>query len=84
MIETFHIVPARWLAGRRADGLGMGSAPAARAGGGCGRGERVPPGPGDVVRITVYQNPDLTLETRVTEAGVVQLPAAGQRAPRRQ
>ena len=28
-------------------------------------------GAGDVVRITVYQNPDLTLETRITEAGMV-------------
>ena len=27
-------------------------------------------GSGDVVRINVYQNPDLTLETRVTEAGI--------------
>jgi polysaccharide export outer membrane protein len=34
-------------------------------------------GSGDVVRITVYQNPDLTLETRVTEAGVVSYPLLG-------
>ena len=34
-------------------------------------------GAGDVVRITVYQNPDLTLETRVTEAGVVSYPLLG-------
>ena len=37
-------------------------------------------GSGDVIRINVYQNPDLTLETRVTEAGVVSYPllAAGR------
>ena len=34
-------------------------------------------GPGDVVRITVYQNPDLTLETRIGEAGVVSYPLLG-------
>ena len=32
---------------------------------------------GDVVRISVYQNPDLALETRVTEAGVVSYPLLG-------
>jgi len=34
-------------------------------------------GAGDVVRIVVYQNPDLTLETRVSEAGVVSFPLLG-------
>jgi len=34
-------------------------------------------GAGDVVRITVYQNPDLTLETRITESGVVSYPLLG-------
>lgn len=34
-------------------------------------------GAGDVVRILVYQNPDLTLETRVTEAGVISYPLLG-------
>ncbi len=34
-------------------------------------------GAGDVVRISVYQNPDLALETRVTEAGVVSYPLLG-------
>ena len=34
-------------------------------------------GAGDVLRISVYQNPDLTLETRVTEAGVVSFPLLG-------
>ena len=34
-------------------------------------------GSGDVVRVNVYQNPDLTLETRVTEAGIVSFPLLG-------
>ena len=34
-------------------------------------------GSGDVVRVNVYQNPDLTLETRVTEAGLVSYPLLG-------
>ncbi len=34
-------------------------------------------GSGDVVRVNVYQNPDLTLETRVTEAGIVSYPLLG-------
>jgi polysaccharide export outer membrane protein len=34
-------------------------------------------GAGDVVRISVYQNPDLSLETRVSEAGVINFPLLG-------
>jgi polysaccharide export outer membrane protein len=34
-------------------------------------------GAGDVVRISVYQNPDLSLETRIGEAGVVSYPLLG-------
>lgn len=34
-------------------------------------------GAGDVVRVVVYQNPDLTLETRVSETGVVSYPLLG-------
>jgi len=34
-------------------------------------------GSGDVVRINVYQNPDLTLETRLTENGIVSYPLLG-------
>jgi polysaccharide export outer membrane protein len=34
-------------------------------------------GSGDVVRISVFQNPDLTLETRITEAGLVSYPLLG-------
>lgn len=34
-------------------------------------------GAGDVVRISVYQNPDLTLETRITESGAISYPLLG-------
>ncbi len=34
-------------------------------------------GSGDVVRINVYQNPDLAIETRVTETGLVSYPLLG-------
>ena len=34
-------------------------------------------GAGDVIRIVVYQNPDLTLESRLTEAGIVSYPLLG-------
>ena len=34
-------------------------------------------GTGDVLRVTVFQNPDLTLETRVSEAGVISYPLLG-------
>src|SRR5512145_2825981 len=34
-------------------------------------------GPGDSIRIQVYQNPDLTLETRLTENGVITFPLVG-------
>lgn len=35
-------------------------------------------GPGDVVRITVYQSPDLSLEARVSETGAISYPLLGQ------
>jgi polysaccharide export outer membrane protein len=34
-------------------------------------------GGGDVIRISVFQNPDLTLESRVSEAGVISYPLLG-------
>jgi polysaccharide export outer membrane protein len=34
-------------------------------------------GAGDVIRISVFQNPDLTLETRVSESGVISFPLLG-------
>lgn len=34
-------------------------------------------GPGDIIRIQVFQNPDLTLETRVAESGAITYPLIG-------
>ena len=34
-------------------------------------------GPGDVLKVTVYQNADLTLETRVSETGAISYPLLG-------
>ena len=34
-------------------------------------------GVGDVVRITVYQNPDLTVEARISENGQINFPLIG-------
>lgn len=34
-------------------------------------------GAGDTIRISVYQNPDLTLETRVSDAGTISYPLLG-------
>jgi polysaccharide biosynthesis/export protein len=34
-------------------------------------------GPGDAVKITVYQNPDMTTETRISEVGSVTFPLIG-------
>ena len=38
----------------------------------------VPLGAGDVLRVSVYGNPDLSLETRVSEAGGITFPLLGQ------
>ena len=35
-------------------------------------------GPGDVLKINVYSNPDLSLEARVSEAGLISYPLIGQ------
>lgn len=42
------------------------------------RGAENPLGTGDMLRITVYGNPDLTTETRVTAAGTVSFPLVGE------
>ncbi len=35
-------------------------------------------GPGDTIHITVYQSPDLSIDARVTEAGVISYPLLGR------
>lgn len=32
---------------------------------------------GDAIRVSVFQNPDLTLETRVSESGAITFPLVG-------
>ncbi len=51
--------------------LGMGVAGAASA-------AETPLGAGDVVKLSVYGNPDLALETRISEAGTITFPLIGQ------
>lgn len=51
--------------------LGMGMAGAASA-------AETPLGAGDVVKLSVYGNPDLALETRISEAGTITFPLVGQ------
>ena len=38
----------------------------------------VPLGPGDMLKISVYGNPDLALETRVSESGTITFPLIGE------
>ena len=54
---------------------GPSTAPTPRAGDAVQSDYRL--GSGDVVRISVYQNPDLTLETRIAESGVISYPLLG-------
>ncbi|AMO25409.1 polysaccharide export protein EpsE [Ramlibacter tataouinensis] len=35
-------------------------------------------GPGDSIRVQVFQNPDLTLESRVSESGIINYPLVGR------
>ena len=35
-------------------------------------------GEGDAIRITVFQNPDLTTETRISERGTITFPLIGE------
>jgi polysaccharide export outer membrane protein len=35
-------------------------------------------GPGDVIKVSVFQNPDLTIEVRVSETGTIGFPLIGQ------
>ena len=58
-------------------GCGTGTAQAQSGVPGAGAAAEYRLGSGDVIRVNVYQNPDLTLETRVTEAGLVSYPLLG-------
>ncbi len=58
-------------------GVAQAQGTAAAANGGAKAPAEYRLGSGDVVRINVYQNPDLTLETRVTDTGLVSYPLLG-------
>jgi len=51
---------------------------ASMAGGAMATPAELPLGPGDVMRVSVYGNPDLSLETRVSETGAITFPLVGQ------
>ena len=75
-----HLAPLAYAALAMGLCLGCGGITAARAQGTTATAVAATEyrlGSGDVVRINVYQNPDLTLETRVTEAGIVSYPLLG-------
>ena len=75
-----HLTPLAYAALALGLCLGCGGIPTARAQGATATAVAATEyrlGSGDVVRINVYQNPDLTLETRVTEAGIVSYPLLG-------
>ena len=79
---TKHLTPFVFAALALGLCLGCGGITTARAQGATGNATSTAAneyrlGSGDVVRINVYQNPDLTLETRVTEAGIVSYPLLG-------
>ena len=75
-----HLTPLAYAAFAMGLCLGCGGITTARAQGATATAVAATEyrlGSGDVVRINVYQNPDLTLETRVTEAGIVSYPLLG-------
>ena len=67
----FLVVMAAFLQGASAQPSGAPQAPAAPP-----RAETIL-GVGDVVRISVYQNPDLTVEARISENGQINFPLIG-------
>ncbi|HEX6363216.1 MAG TPA: polysaccharide export protein EpsE [Albitalea sp.] len=65
-------------AARAAPGAAQQAAPAAdRADKGDPKAEQHILGAGDVIRISVFQNPDLSLETRISEQGQITFPLVG-------
>jgi polysaccharide export outer membrane protein len=69
-------VLATWAALAVAQVGAAGAAPAA-GGGNAAASADYRLGPGDQIRVQVYQNPDLTVETRVSEQGTINYPLIG-------
>jgi polysaccharide export outer membrane protein len=70
------LVFATWAALAVAQVAGTGAAPAG-GGGSATASADYRLGPGDQIRVQVYQNPDLTVETRVSEQGTINYPLIG-------
>ncbi|MFL6695055.1 MAG: polysaccharide export protein EpsE [Ramlibacter sp.] len=70
------LVFATWAALAVAQVAGTGAAPAG-GGGSAAASSDYRLGPGDQIRVQVYQNPDLTVETRVSEQGTINYPLIG-------
>ena len=41
--------------------------------------QETPLGPGDIIKVTVYQNPDLSSEHRISQTGNITFPLVGDR-----
>lgn len=59
-----------------APGLALAQPPAATAGG-ASEAQEYRIAPGDIIRVTVFKSPDLTLETRVEDNGTISYPLIG-------
>lgn len=70
------LVLATWAALAAAQVGAAGAAPGP-GGGNATAGADYKLGPGDQIRVQVYQNPDLTVETRVSEQGTINYPLVG-------
>lgn len=68
---------ALWLLAAAALGPGPALAQAQTAAPAAAAAAEYRLGSGDVVRVNVYQNPDLTLEARISEAGLISYPLLG-------
>jgi polysaccharide export outer membrane protein len=81
MRKVFRWIGLLVLASWAALAVAQVSAPGATAGAGGGGNATASAdyrlGPGDQIRVQVYQNPDLTVETRVSEQGTINYPLIG-------
>ena len=71
------LVMATWVALAAAQGVAAGAPSGAGGGGNAPVGADYKLGAGDQIRVQVYQNPDLTVETRVSEQGTINYPLIG-------